>query len=139
MTAIPIPTTTATLIPTGDSDNSSDDSSDVSEDINVIKSATKRLSQASTPAGSAKKQKMSTPASKVKTPATPKTPTTDKKISSDAYAEQLVDYLKQNPDTMLAALGGRVKKPKNFPLKLAEFVKSRTDLFKVEGDKVRLV
>ena len=118
-----------------DSDDSSD--SDVSEDINVIRSATKRLAE-STPGSSAKKQKMTTPVSK-KAPATPKTPTTDKKMNSDEYANAIVDFLKENPDTMMSALGGRVKKPKNFPLKLGEFIKSRSDLFKIDGAYVRLV
>ena len=121
-----------------DSDDESSDS-DVSEDINVIKSATKRLAETSTPSGSAKKQKKeSTPAS-AKAPTTPKTPTTDTKMNSDEYANLIVDYLKANPETMMSALGGRVKKPKNFPLKLGEFIKSRKDLFTIDGAYVRLV
>ncbi|OUS42868.1 hypothetical protein BE221DRAFT_61420 [Ostreococcus tauri] len=71
--------------------------------------------------------------------ATPKTPTTDKKISSEDYAQSIVTYLKEHPNTAMAALGGRVKKPTNFPLKFGEFIKSRKDLFKIEGDYVRLV
>ena len=125
-----------------DSDSSSEDESsdsDVSEDINVIKSATKRLAETSTPSGSAKKQKKeSTPAS-AKASTTPKTPTTDTKMNSDEYANLIVDYLKANPETMMSALGGRVKKPKNFPLKLGEFIKSRKDLFTIDGAYVRLV
>ena len=93
----------------------------------------------STPSGSAKKQKKeSTPAS-AKAPTTPKTPTTDTKMNSDEYANLIVDYLKANPETMMSALGGRVKKPKNFPLKLGEFIKSRKDLFTIDGAYVRLV
>ena len=123
---------------TASSDDESSDS-DVSEDINVIKSATKRLAETSTPSGSAKKQKKeSTPAS-AKASTTPKTPTTDTKMNSDEYANLIVDYLKANPETMMSALGGRVKKPKNFPLKLGEFIKSRKDLFTIDGAYVRLV
>ena len=60
-------------------------------------------------------------------------------MSGDEYAQALVDYLKANPDTMMSALGGRVKKPNNIVLKLGEFIKSRKDLFKIDGAYVRLV
>ena len=97
------------------------------------------MAETSTPSGSAKKQKKeSTPAS-AKAPTTPKTPTTDTKMNSDEYANLIVDYLKANPETMMSALGGSVKKPKNFPLKLGEFIKSRKDLFTIDGAYVRLV
>ena len=64
----------------------------------------------------------------------------DQKFSFECDdANAIVDFLKENPDTMMSALGGRVKKPKNFPLKLGEFIKSRSDLFKIDGAYVRLV
>ena len=44
-----------------------------------------------------------------------------------------------HPNTKMAALGGRVKKPRNMMMKVKEFLLTHKDRFKIEGDTVNNV
>lgn len=57
----------------------------------------------------------------------------DMKMNSDEYVNFIVDYFKVNFETMMFVFGGRVKKSKNFSFKFGEFIKSRKDLFMIDG------
>ena len=54
-----------------------------------------------------------------------------------AFKKAIVDMLKQNKRMSLAALGGKVTKPKEIPGKLKQFL-SQDDTFKIVGDQVQL-
>ncbi|KAL8425206.1 hypothetical protein Efla_004281 [Eimeria flavescens] len=54
-----------------------------------------------------------------------------------AYKSALIDFLKKNGPTPLAALGQKVKKPANLP-KMAAFLKAHAGVFVVEGGKCSL-
>ena len=64
------------------------------------------------------------------------TPTTNTKKTFDEYADEISEFLKKHPKTQMAALGGRVKKPKNMMMKVKEFLVTHKDRFVIEGDLV---
>jgi hypothetical protein len=64
------------------------------------------------------------------------TPTTATKKSFDAYADEIHAYLAKHPGTIMAALGGRVRKPRNMMMKVKEFLLTHKDRFTITGDKV---
>ncbi|CCF75208.2 nucleophosmin 1 [Babesia microti strain RI] len=57
----------------------------------------------------------------------------------DDYEKSLCDYLKKNGKTTLALLGSKVKKPVGLNVKIGQFLKERSNIFKVNGDSVSLV
>ena len=54
----------------------------------------------------------------------------------EAYADELAAFLEKHPKTHMAALGGKVKRPKNMMMKVKEFLRMHKDRFKIEGDFV---
>ena len=58
------------------------------------------------------------------------------KRAFDEYADELQAYLAEHPKTHMAALGGKVKRPKNMMMKVKEFLVAHKDRFKIEGDLV---
>ena len=64
------------------------------------------------------------------------TPTTATKKSFDEYADEIAAFLAKHPKTNMAALGGRVRKPKNMMMKVKEFLVMHKDRFVIEGASV---
>ena len=54
----------------------------------------------------------------------------------DEYADEIASFLAKHPKTNMAALGGRVKKPKNMMMKVKEFLLTHKDRFVIEGEFV---
>ena len=61
------------------------------------------------------------------------TPPNMKEIYED-YAQKVTEYLKRHPRTHIAALGGKVKKPRNMMWKLKAFLKTRSDRYEIDGN-----
>jgi hypothetical protein len=77
-----------------------------------------------------------TPSKRSKPDLLPATPTTATKKSFDEYADEIASFLAKHPKTNMAALGGRVKKPKNMMMKVKEFLLTHKDRFVIEGEFV---
>ena len=118
-----------------DDDDSDDSDSDSGEEEEEEKPAAK------TPASVGKR------AAPEATPSTPvdakrpkpdliATPTTATKKSFDAYADEIHAFLEKFPKTHMAALGGKLKKPRNMMMKVKEFLVTHKHRFKIEGDFV---
>ena len=57
-------------------------------------------------------------------------------VLSKINVRNLQAYLAEHPETHMAALGGKVKRPKNMMMKVKEFLVAHKDRFKSEGDLV---
>jgi hypothetical protein len=55
-------------------------------------------------------------------------------FQSNIYAQKVTEYLKRHPRTHIAALGGKVKKPRNMMWKLKAFLKTRSDRYEIDGN-----
>ena len=118
-----------------DSDSGSEDSD--SEDDEVEDEEEKERPAMASPSSGAKRAAANpvanpTSVKKQKTDA-PATPVVK---AFEAYADELAAFLEKHPKTHMAALGGKVKRPKNMMMKVKEFLRMHKDRFKIEGDFV---